>query len=65
MFKIVATLVLLLYGTVLAAAPAPWYWWVSKVDGSRTCSQYSLGPGWEQIQRPYKDSRCEKPALAK
>jgi hypothetical protein len=55
----------LLYGTVLAAAPAPWYWWVSKVDGSRTCSQYSLGPGWEQIQRPYKDSRCEKPALAK
>lgn len=21
------------------AAPAPWYWWVSKVDGQRVCAQ--------------------------
>lgn len=58
-------LLLLLFGTSLAAAPAPWYWWVSKVDGARVCSQHPLGPGWEQVHRAYKDSRCEKLVLAK
>ncbi|SFU93703.1 hypothetical protein [Pseudoduganella namucuonensis] len=47
------------------AGPAPWYWWVSKVDGARVCSQTPLGPGWEQVKRPYQDSRCEKLAIAK
>lgn len=58
-------LLLILCCTGLAAAPAPWYWWVSKIDGTRTCSQHSLGPGWEQRPQPYKDSRCEKLSLAK
>jgi hypothetical protein len=65
MIKSVATLALLLCCTVLAAAPASWYWWVSKVDGSRVCAQGPLGAGWERVERPYKDSRCEKLAFAK
>ncbi len=49
----------------LSAEPAPWYWWVSKIDGARVCSQSPLGSGWERIPRPYRDSRCEKLAIAK
>ena len=47
------------------AAPAPWYKWRSKVDGTLSCAQSTLGFGWELASGPYKDSRCEKPALAK
>jgi hypothetical protein len=50
---------------LVAAEPAPWYWWVSKLDGARVCSQSPLGPGWERIPRPYRDSRCEKLAIGK
>lgn len=49
----------------VAAEPAPWYWWLSQVDSARVCSQTPLGPGWTRIPRPYKDSRCEKLAIAK
>jgi len=59
------TLFLLLAGAGAAAAPAPWYWWVSKLDNARVCSQFPLGKGWEKIDRPYKDSRCEKLAVVK
>jgi hypothetical protein len=45
---------------VLAAAPAPWFKWRSKVDGTLVCSQTPLGPGWERAQGPYQDSHCEK-----
>ena len=40
------------------AEPAPWYWWVSQVDGSRFCHQTALGPGWLQEPTPFKDARC-------
>ncbi|WP_229218602.1 hypothetical protein [Rugamonas brunnea] len=56
---------LLLASAALAAAPAPWFKWRSKVDGSTSCSQWPLGPGWERAGGPYRDSRCEKPLLAK
>jgi hypothetical protein len=51
--------------TAADARPAPWYKWRSKVDGSTTCSQVQLGPGWEKDGGPFRDSRCEKPILAK
>ena len=64
MNKLIAA-ILLLSCTMLHAAPAPFYWWMSKVDGSRVCAQGPLGPGWQRDERPYKDSRCEKLAIAK
>lgn len=48
-----------------SAGPAPWYQWRSKVDGTLSCAQSTLGFGWELASGPYKDSRCEKPALVK
>lgn len=47
------------------AGPAPWYRWRSKVENVVACAQTTLGPGWERTTGPYKDSRCEKPALVK
>ena len=35
----------------LHAAPAPWYYWRSKVDGARVCAQTSPGPGWGATAR--------------
>lgn len=51
--------------TATLAAPAPWYKWRSKVDGTLSCAQSTLGFGWELASGPYKDSRCEKPAPVK
>ncbi len=45
----------------LQAAPAPYYQWMSKLDGTRVCSQTPLGAGWQLMGGPYKDSRCRKP----
>ncbi len=53
---------LILGGTQALAAPAPYYLWMSKVDGSRVCSQTPLGEGWQKMGGPFKDSRCRKPA---
>lgn len=44
----------------LAAGPAPWYQWRSKVDGKLACAQTSLGHGWEKASGPYRDSHCKK-----
>ena len=44
----------------LAAAPAPWYKWRSKVDGKQFCSQTSLGHGWEKASGPYRNGQCDK-----
>ncbi|GKS99445.1 hypothetical protein AVKW3434_08675 [Acidovorax sp. SUPP3434] len=41
------------------AAPAPWYFWRSKVDGKRVCAQVSPGPGWERDSTPYDGPGCE------
>jgi hypothetical protein len=40
------------------ARPAPWYWWVSKVDGARVCLQTSPGSGWYRERGPYPNARC-------
>lgn len=52
---------LLLYGAALAAlaAPAPWYYWRSKIDGTRICAQTSPGPGWEQDSAPFEGPGCQ------
>jgi hypothetical protein len=60
------TVTLFLCGLLLAApivmnaAPAPWFQWRSKANGSLACSQTPLGPGWEKFSGPYRDARCEK-----
>jgi hypothetical protein len=56
---VVAILIAGLCGAV-AAAPAPWFKWRSKVDGKQFCAQVSLGHGWEKASGPYQDSHCEK-----
>lgn len=45
------------------AAPAPWYKWRSKLDGKEVCAQTSPGKGWEKMDAPYRDARCEKPVV--
>jgi len=49
----------------LAAAPAPWFKWRSKLDGKQVCAQTPLGQGWEKASGPYKDSHCEKLVIVK
>jgi hypothetical protein len=49
----------------VAAEPAPWYQWRSKVDGQLACSQTPLGAGWEKASGPYQDSHCVKKVRAK
>lgn len=44
------------------AAPALYWLWMSKADGSRICSQMALGEGWRRVGGPFKDGRCRKPA---
>ena len=41
------------------AAPAPWYWWRSKIDGARTCAQVSPGEGWERDSGPFDGPGCQ------
>ena len=65
MMKQLMAATLLAACTAALAAPAPWYKWRSKVDGTLSCAQSTLGFGWELASGPYKDSRCEKPVLVK
>lgn len=53
-----ATIGALLLAQLAWAAPAPWYWWRSKVDGVRLCAQISPGPGWERDGGPYQGPGC-------
>lgn len=50
---------LALCGGLALAAPAPWYYWRSKVDGHRLCAQVSPGPGWERDGGPYEGPLCQ------
>ena len=43
-----------------AAAPAPWYWWVSKLDGQRVCAQTTPGQGWERGDGPFTQAGCQR-----
>jgi hypothetical protein len=48
----------------LSAAPAPWHWWRG-LAGNLVCAQTSPGPGWKPAGGPFRDSHCEKLAIAK
>ena len=43
---------LLLACACATAGPAPWYQWRSKVDGTLSCAQSTLGFGWEPASGP-------------
>ena len=51
--------------TMLAAAPAPWFQWRSKIDGTLACSQTPLGQGWTKAAGPFRDSHCVKLMVGK
>ena len=44
--------------TTAQAAPAPWYYWRSKIDGARVCAQVSPGPGWLRDSGPFDGPLC-------
>ena len=56
----VLALVVSMAASTANAAPAQWYWWVSKVDGQRVCAQYMPAQGWERGQGPYASAQCRK-----
>lgn len=41
------------------AAPAPWYYWRSLVDGARVCAQTSPGAGWARDSAPHDGPGCQ------
>ena len=47
-----------LFALPALAAPAPWFYWRSKVDGVRICAQTSPGIGWEEDGGPYEGPQC-------
>lgn len=53
------TLVVLLASLRLQAAPAPWYYWRSTVDGTRACAQTSPGSAWERDSAAYDGPGCQ------
>lgn len=63
--RLTVALLLAAWAGSALAGPAPWHLWSSKVDGKLVCAQTSPGWGWQHHLGPYKDSRCEKLAIAK
>ncbi len=56
----VLSFLLLASGTDSAlAAPAPWYYWRSRIDGRLVCMQTSPGPGWERQEPPFEGPGCQ------
>ena len=51
----------LLLSMSLAARPAPWFLWKSKLDGKTYCAQASPGDGWEKTGGPFSDAHCQTP----
>jgi hypothetical protein len=51
----------LLAPAMVQGAPAPWYYWRSKVDGQCVCAQVSPGQGWERDSEPYAGPGCTAP----
>ncbi|MGA6097758.1 hypothetical protein ACPESN_07755 [Stutzerimonas marianensis] len=46
-----------------SAAPAPYYQWQSKADGTVICRQTPPGHGWELLSgQPFRDLNCTQPA---
>ena len=42
-----------------SAAPAPWFYWRSLVDGARVCAQTSPGAGWELDSAAFDGPGCQ------
>ena len=55
---VLAAACLLVAGAALAA-PAPWYWWVSKADGRRICAQHMPSQGWDKAEGPFAQAGCQ------
>ena len=49
----------LLCAAAVQAAPAPWYWWISKLDGQRVCAQHMPASGWERAEGPFAQAGCQ------
>lgn len=47
------------FSALLQAAPAPWYFWRSKVDGARVCAQVSPGHGWVRDSAAFDGAGCQ------
>jgi hypothetical protein len=59
LFRTFAAILLAVCSCQLAAEPAAYWQWRSKVDGRLVCSQTPLGGGWEKASGPYQDSHCQ------
>jgi hypothetical protein len=57
---IIVCVAAIIFSNGLNAAPAPWWKWRSKIDGTLICSQTPLGEGWQKAYGPFRDGRCEK-----
>jgi hypothetical protein len=55
----VLALALWSFAFAVSAAPSPWYYWRSKVDGARVCAQTSPGHGWERDSAAYEGPGCQ------
>ena len=44
--------------TSTQAAPAPWFWWVSKANGQRVCAQVMPSQGWLRGEGPFHNAQC-------
>lgn len=51
---------LLAAATFALAAPAPWHWWKSRLDGRLYCAQTSPGSGWVRVDGPFDNAQCRK-----
>ncbi|KAF1070574.1 MAG: hypothetical protein GAK45_00755 [Pseudomonas citronellolis] len=54
-------LLLLLACTSAFAAPMPFYFWQSRMDGRLACAQTSPGNGWQRFSGPFVDAGCRTP----
>ena len=54
-----ALLAALLAPITASAAPAPWYYWRSTIDGARVCAQTTPGPGWLRDSAPHDGPGCQ------
>lgn len=60
-WRALSLLVALLWAVAAQAAPAPWYWWISKLDGQRVCAQHMPASGWERAEGPFAQAGCKVP----
>ncbi len=49
-----------LLSTSVVSAPAPWFLWQSRVDGTYLCIQTTPGDGWIKISGPYPKAQCHR-----